>query len=188
MGSVWLAERIDGLLNRQVALKLPHGAWPHAQLAERLQRERDILAGLEHPNIARLYDAGLTTDGQPYLALEYVEGKPIDEYCRIADRQLSIDVASRVRLFLQVARAVAYALTSLTPAQADAARLEHLWRGHWPIENGLHYVRAVTWGEDACQVRTGYAPANFAACRNTALRRHAMHPRAALALLGIRLA
>jgi serine/threonine-protein kinase len=105
MGSVWLAERTDGLLKRRVALKLPHGAWPHAQLAERLQRERDILAGLEHPNIARLYDAGLTTDGQPYLALEYVEGRPIDEYCGLA----RVDVASRVRLFVQVARAVAYA-------------------------------------------------------------------------------
>ena len=103
----------------------------------------------------------------------------------------------------QTQREVAYALTSLTPAHADAARLEHLWRGHWQIENGLHYVRDVTLGEDACQVRAGYAPANFAACRNTALnllrragvtnvaaalRRHAMHPREALALLGIRLA
>lgn len=96
-----------------------------------------------------------------------------------------------------------YALTSLPPAQADATRLEALWRGHWQIENGLHYVRDVTLGEDACQVRTGRAPANFAACRNTALnllrragvtnvaaalRRHAMYPHEALALLGIRLA
>ena len=63
----------------------------------------------------------------------------------------------------------AYALTSLPPHQADAARLEHLWRGHWQIENGLHYVRDVTLGEDASQVRTQHAPANFAACRNTAL-------------------
>jgi hypothetical protein len=92
-------------------------------------------------------------------------------------------------------------LTRLTPA--DAARLEHLWRGQWPIENGLHYVRDVPVGEDACQVRAGDAPAKVAAGRNTALnlrrragvttvaaalRRHAMHPREALALLGIRLA
>lgn len=109
MGSVWLAERIDGFLTRQVALKLPHGAWPHARLGERLQRERDILAALEHPNIARLYDAGLTSDGQPYLALEYVEGRPIDEYCRLTDARSSLGVESRLRLFLQVARAVAYA-------------------------------------------------------------------------------
>ena len=97
----------------------------------------------------------------------------------------------------------AYALTSLPPGQADAARLERLWRGHWQIENGLHYVRDVTLGEDACQVRCGRAPANLAACRNTALnllrqagvtnvaaavRRHAMYPRQALALMGIALA
>lgn len=97
----------------------------------------------------------------------------------------------------------AYALTSLPPEQADAARLERLWRGHWQIENGLHYVRDVTLGEDACQVRAGRAPANLAACRNTALnllrragvtnvaaalRRHAMDPRRALALMGIALA
>jgi predicted transposase YbfD/YdcC len=93
-----------------------------------------------------------------------------------------------------------YALTSLPPEQADAARLEHLWRGHWQIENGLHYVRDVTLGEDACQVRLERAPANLAACRNVALnllrlrgvtnvaaalRRHAMYPREALALLGV---
>ena len=97
----------------------------------------------------------------------------------------------------------AYALTSLPPEQADAARLEQLWRGHWQIENGLHYVRDVTLGEDACQVRSDRAPANLAACRNAALnllrqhgvpnvaaalRRHAMYPRQALALMGITLA
>lgn len=94
----------------------------------------------------------------------------------------------------------AYALTSLPPDQADPARLERLWRGHWQIENGLHYVRDVTLGEDACQVRADRAPANLAACRNTALnllrlagvtnvaaalRRHAMYPREALTLLGM---
>jgi predicted transposase YbfD/YdcC len=94
----------------------------------------------------------------------------------------------------------AYALTSLPPAQADARRLERLWRGHWQIENSLHYVRDVTFGEDACPVRSGHAPANLAACRNAALnvlrqtgvaniaaalRRHAMYPHEALALLGI---
>lgn len=109
MGSVWLAERVDGQLSRQVALKLPHAAWPHARLAERLQRERDILATLEHPNIARLYDAGLAADGQPYLALEYIEGQPIDEFCRGSGESPRMDVAARVRLVLQVVRAVAYA-------------------------------------------------------------------------------
>ena len=79
---MWLAERLDGLINRPVALKLPHGAWKRAGLAERMARERDILATLTHPNIARLYDAGVTAQGQPFLAIEYVEGHPIDEYCR----------------------------------------------------------------------------------------------------------
>ena len=84
MGAVWLAERSDGLINRPVALKLPHGAWKRAGLAERMVREREILATLAHPNIARLYDAGVTADGQPFLAIEYVEGRQIDEYCRDA--------------------------------------------------------------------------------------------------------
>jgi serine/threonine-protein kinase len=104
-GSVWLADRPDGLVNRPVAIKLPVGLAFRPDLAERLARERDILAGLAHPHIARLYDAGVTPDGEPYLALEYVDGTPIDRFC--ADRDL--DVTARVRVFLQVVRAVAYA-------------------------------------------------------------------------------
>lgn len=104
-GTVWLAERADGLINRPVALKLPHAFAYRPGLAERLAREREILAALTHPNIARLYDAGVTVSGLPFLALEYVEGLPIDRYC--ADRAL--DVRARVVLFLQVVRAVAFA-------------------------------------------------------------------------------
>src|SRR5262245_35504717 len=105
MGEVWLAERADGLVRRKVALKLPHWSWVRPELAERMTREREILAGLEHPNIARLYDAGVDALGRPYLAMEYVEGRPIDAYCR--DRQLSIREC--LQLVLQVARAVAHA-------------------------------------------------------------------------------
>jgi len=103
MGSVWLAERVDGLIDRPVALKLPHAIANFLGLAERMARERTILAALNHPHIARLYDAGLTDDGQPYLALEYVEGQPFDVYGK------SLDLHGRLRLFLQVANAVAYA-------------------------------------------------------------------------------
>jgi serine/threonine protein kinase len=105
MGAVWLARRSDGLIKRPVALKLPHPG-PHGRhLAERFASERDILAELSHPNIARLYDAGFADDGQPFLALEYVAGAPLIEYC---DQQ-RLDVCHRLRLFQQVLRAVQYA-------------------------------------------------------------------------------
>jgi eukaryotic-like serine/threonine-protein kinase len=105
MGTVWLAQRPDGLINRPVALKLPHGAWQRAGLAERMAREREILATLNHPNIAQLYDAGLTAAGQPYLALEYIAGRPIDAYCRAEQ----LGPKACLELFAQVANAVAYA-------------------------------------------------------------------------------
>ena len=103
--TVWLAERADGSLRRQVALKLPRVAWLDRGLAERLNRERDILASLEHPSIARLYDAGVDAAGRPYLALEYVEGVPLDRY--VTEHGLSI--AQRLSLFVRAARAVAFA-------------------------------------------------------------------------------
>jgi serine/threonine-protein kinase len=109
MGTVWLAERTDGMVRRQVALKLPRSIGPGAALVERLVRERDILAALTHPHIARLYDAGVTPAGRPYLALEYVEGRPLDEYC--TDQRLSL--RARLGVFLQVVDAVAYAHAKL---------------------------------------------------------------------------
>jgi serine/threonine-protein kinase len=104
MGTVWLAERADGAPLRKVALKLPLNGWAPGA-AERLNQERDVLAALEHPNIARLYDAGVTPAGRPYLAMEYVDGLPIDVFA--AEHRLP--VGSRLHLFQQVARAVAYA-------------------------------------------------------------------------------
>jgi serine/threonine-protein kinase len=104
MGTVWLAERSDALVRRQVALKLPHVAAHQRGLAERFAREREILATLNHPNIARLYDVGVA-GGQPYLAMEYVEGQPIVAYCD--GRSLSLP--QRITLFMQALAAVQYA-------------------------------------------------------------------------------
>src|SRR5262245_12899638 len=105
MGTVWLAHRTDVIVNRLVALKLPRRASLGWRIPERMADEREILAALEHPNIARLYDAGIASDGQPYLALEYVPGVPLDTY--IEARQ--VPVRERLQLFLLVARAVAHA-------------------------------------------------------------------------------
>ena len=104
MGTVWAAERADGLLSRRVALKLPRIVWGGA-FAERLARERDILATLEHEHIARLYDVGVDVHGRPYLAMELVEGVPIDAYCD----SHALSVRDRVVLLLQVTTAVAHA-------------------------------------------------------------------------------
>ena len=109
MGTVWLANRSDGVMERRAALKLPRAEWVDRGLSERIARERSILALLQHPNIAVLYDAGLTQGGRPYLALEYVEGQPIDVYCR---EQLP-ELIDLLRLFVQVVRAVASAHAKL---------------------------------------------------------------------------
>src|SRR5262249_51772249 len=104
MGQVWLARRIDGTLDREVALKLPRTEWAPG-MAARLQQERDALAALEHPNIARLYDAGVPAEGRPYLAMEYVGGVPIDRHASAA----RLSLRERLELFLEVAAAVSYA-------------------------------------------------------------------------------
>lgn len=105
MAQVWLAQRTDGAFRREVALKVPKLHNERQDLASRFARETDILAGLEHAHIARLYDAGVTPEGLPYLAMEYVAGRPIDAWCD--GRRSSIQ--ERIRLFLQVLEAVEYA-------------------------------------------------------------------------------
>ena len=109
MGTVWLARRTEGLTRRVVALKLPHPGMLHAEFAARMGRERDILESLAHPNIARLYDAGVTPAGQPYLALEYIEGVPINEYCD----SKRLGLRERLRLFAQVLQAIQHAHSHL---------------------------------------------------------------------------
>lgn len=105
MGSVWLAQRKDDASSGSVALKLAHTAMAGVVPAEVMERERAILATLDHPHIVRLHDAGITQAGCAYLALEYVEGEHIDQYC--VSRRLS--VADRLALTLQIARALAHA-------------------------------------------------------------------------------
>src|SRR5688572_21396999 len=105
MGTVWLADRDDGQFRQQVALKLVNPSAARAGLHARFVQERQILARLQHPNIAALHDGGVSADGRPYFALEYVEGHPITEFCD----EHGLDVRERVRLFLQVLRAVAHA-------------------------------------------------------------------------------
>jgi len=105
MSTVWLARRTDELVKRPVALKLPHVHLQSARFAERFARERDILANLTHPHIAHLYDAGIGAEGQPFLAMEFVAGEPLTQYC--TTHQLDID--QRLQLFLQVLETVDYA-------------------------------------------------------------------------------
>jgi len=109
MGQVWLAARADGLYERKVALKLLRPGFADPKLRQRFDREREILARFAHPYIARLLDAGIDRDGQPYLALEYVDGEAITSYCQT--RQL--DIAARLDLFRQVCEAVSHAHANL---------------------------------------------------------------------------
>jgi len=109
MGQVWLANRADGLYERRVALKLLRPGLADPGLRLRFTRERQILARLEHPHIARLLDAGISADQQPYLALDYIDGEPITDWCR---RQRP-GVQARVHLLLQVCDAVSHAHTNL---------------------------------------------------------------------------
>jgi non-specific serine/threonine protein kinase/serine/threonine-protein kinase len=105
MGAVFLAERSDGEFQQKVALKLVRRGFADPDLTRRFRRERQILASLNHPNIARLLDGGVSADGEPFLVMEYVEGERIDAYC---DGH-SLSTVERLRLFLAVCRGVSYA-------------------------------------------------------------------------------
>jgi len=104
MGIVFLAERDDGQFTRQVAVKLMGGI-ARGALARRFASERGILASLDHPNIARLEDAGVTAEGQPFLVMEFVDGEPIDRF----SRERSLGIRERCRLLIDVCAAVDYA-------------------------------------------------------------------------------
>jgi serine/threonine-protein kinase len=105
MGSVWSARRSDGTFEGRVAVKLLDRRGLGPRVREQIRREAGVLARLSHPNIARLFDAGLRENGQPYLILEFVEGERIDRYCEA--RLLAL--TARLRLMLRVIDAVGHA-------------------------------------------------------------------------------
>ena len=109
MGAVYLAYRADKSYNKQVAIKDIHRGMESDRILQRFRRERQIIASLDHPNIARLLDGGATDDGRPYIVMEYVEGMPINEWCN----QKRLPTAKRLQIFLQVCDAIQYAHQNL---------------------------------------------------------------------------
>lgn len=109
MGAVFLAERSDGEFQQRLALKIVRRSFADSDLVRRFRQERQILASLNHGNIARLLDGGVSADGEPFLAMEYVEGVRIDEYCDAN----SLSTEERLNLFLTVCQGVSYAHQNL---------------------------------------------------------------------------
>jgi serine/threonine protein kinase len=107
VGEVFLAERADGQVDQRVAIKLLRNGVSSRSFRFRFLQERQILAGLQHSGIARLLDVGETAEGRPYLVLEYIDGVPVDVYSR------KLDLRGKLRLFLEVCDAVAYAHRNL---------------------------------------------------------------------------
>jgi len=105
MGEVYRAVRADGEFNQEVAIKLVRGGHDSSSVLDRFRNERQILAGLDHPNIARLFDGGTTEEGVPYLVMELVDGDTIDSYCDAH----KLNVTHRLELFRRVCAAVEYA-------------------------------------------------------------------------------
>jgi len=109
MGTVFLAERSDGFFEQKVALKVVKPGLSTIPIIRRFQHERQILANLHHPNIARLYDGGVTEDRRPFFTMEFVDGIPIDEYC---DKK-KLTINERLKLFIKVCETVQYAHNNL---------------------------------------------------------------------------
>ena len=109
MGRVYRAERVDGSFEREVALKVSPAGGIDEKLRERFHLEQSLLAGLNHPNIAQLFDAEVAEEGWPYFVMELVDGGPVDEFCK--NKALSTE--ERVRLFIDVVDAVSFAHSRL---------------------------------------------------------------------------
>lgn len=109
MGVVYLAHRRDGKFEQKVAVKVLKRELNVEKIRRNFEREREILARLEHPNIARLLDAGTTDEGVPFLVMEYIEGLPVDKFCA----ENSLDLNSRLKLFQKICGAVSFAHRNL---------------------------------------------------------------------------
>lgn len=109
MGTVHLAQRLDDRFRKRVAIKIMRRGLDTDEMLERFHLERQVLGALNHPNIARLFDAGATADGRPYFVMEHVEGRPIDEFCD----EHNLSLPERIRLFTKVCAAVHYAHQNL---------------------------------------------------------------------------
>jgi serine/threonine protein kinase len=105
MGVVFLATRVDEVFHKQVAIKVLRSALDGPELVDRFRRERQILAGLDHPNIAHVMDGGTTTEGLPYVVMDYVEGQPINAFCRAHH----LSIVQRLQLFQTLCATVHYA-------------------------------------------------------------------------------
>jgi serine/threonine-protein kinase len=109
MGDIYLAERTDGLHDQQVAIKVLRAGLDSRDILKRFNQERQVLASLDHPNIARLYDGGMTQNGRPWFVMEYVDGIPIDRFCD----ENNYSVSERLHLFSTVCNAVGFAHQNL---------------------------------------------------------------------------
>ena len=109
MGTVYLGTRDDELYHKQVAIKLIRHGMDTADVLDRFRHERQILANLDHPYIARLIDGGTAPDGRPFFVMDYVEGVPVDTFCR----ERGLDIAARCGLFLSICEAVSHAHRNL---------------------------------------------------------------------------
>lgn len=109
MGDIYLARRADDLYKQKVAIKVLRAGLDSRDILRRFRQERQVLASLDHPNIARMYDGGITENGRPWFVMEYVDGVPIDQFCD----QNKCSVSERIQLFLTVCSAVGYAHQNL---------------------------------------------------------------------------
>jgi serine/threonine-protein kinase len=154
MGTVYLAERDDPRLRQRVALKMVHQGLHADYLVRRFLEERQILASLEHPGIARLMDGAVTPAGVPWFAMEYVEGVPLDDYC---DRH-RLGVDERLRLFAQVCDAVQYAHRNLVAHRDLKPSNILVTESGQPKLLDFGIARLVAGGESPADDRTGIGP------------------------------